>query len=111
MKKIQTCTCGAIPGKKTLLNDQAHVGITTEFSDSGTFVNNKGLYLKNNFCPQCGRKYVIIYSCNDCFYDVPDENDPDYKECATHGVIPDEIFEQYGDNELPMHCGFFRLKN
>jgi hypothetical protein len=58
MGKIQACNCGAIADKKTLLNDQAHVGITTQLSDSGTFVNNKALYLKNNFCPECGQKYI-----------------------------------------------------
>jgi hypothetical protein len=58
MDKIQVCDCGKIPRKKTLLNSQAHVGITTEFLDSGVFKNNKALYLENNYCPQCGKMYV-----------------------------------------------------
>ena len=58
MKKYQACECGRIEGKTTLLNNEAHVGITTEFQDNGVFKNNKGLYLKNNFCPQCGMKYI-----------------------------------------------------
>lgn len=57
MSKVQNCKCGAIEGKKTLLNSQAHVGITTEFLDNGVFKNNKALYLQNNYCPQCGVKY------------------------------------------------------
>ena len=31
----QTCTCGAIKGKKTILNSHAIVGVTTEFQDNG----------------------------------------------------------------------------
>lgn len=53
----QNCNCGEIPGKKTILNDMAHVGITTEFLDNGVFKNNKGLILENNYCPQCGKKH------------------------------------------------------
>jgi hypothetical protein len=60
MDKIQACNCGAIPGKKSILNSEAHVGITTNFSDSGTLINNKGLYLKNNYCPQCGKKNIEL---------------------------------------------------
>jgi hypothetical protein len=57
VEKVQACNCGEITGKKTLLNNKAHVGITTKFSDTGTFVDNNGLYLDNNYCPQCGQKY------------------------------------------------------
>jgi len=58
MKKLeQACNCRAIPGKKTILNTEARVGITTEFQDNGVFKNNKALYLKNNYCPQCGTPY------------------------------------------------------
>ena len=57
MSKVQNCNCGAIPEKTTLLNSQAHVGITTEFLDNGVYKNNKALYLQNNYCPQCGIKY------------------------------------------------------
>ncbi|WOC33027.1 MULTISPECIES: hypothetical protein [Caproicibacterium] len=62
IKFIPTCNCGEKPGKKVILNNQAHVGITTEFQDIGVFKNNEGLYLENRFCPQCGapRKVVEI---------------------------------------------------
>lgn len=53
----QSCNCGAIPGKKTILNNGVVVGITTEFNDNGTFKNNLALILENNYCPQCGSKY------------------------------------------------------
>lgn len=56
----QTCTCGAIKGKKTILNSHAIVGVTTEFQDNEVFKNNKGVYLENNYCPQCGTPYEII---------------------------------------------------
>lgn len=56
----QTCTCGAIKGKKTILNSHAIVGVTTEFQDNEVFKNNKGLYLENNYCPQCGTPYEIV---------------------------------------------------
>lgn len=58
MSKHQACNCGRIEGKKTLLNNQAHIGITTEFFDNGVFKNNKALYVQNNYCPQCGAKYM-----------------------------------------------------
>lgn len=54
----QACSCGEIEGKKIILNSHAHVGITTEFQDNGVFKNNKALYLENNYCPQCGKKYA-----------------------------------------------------
>lgn len=57
---IPTCHCGEQPGKKTILNTQAHVGITTEFLDNGVFINNHALYLENRFCPQCGAPRKII---------------------------------------------------
>ena len=49
-------------------------------------------------------------SCKDCIYDVRDEDDPDWKECGTHGHIPDEVFDNYDDNELPQYCGQFIRK-
>lgn len=61
MKKIQVCKCGHIEGKKTILNSHAHVGITIEFQDNGVFQNNKALYIENNYCPQCGKKYKVEY--------------------------------------------------
>ncbi|WP_273328152.1 hypothetical protein [Vallitalea guaymasensis] len=61
MKKIQTCNCGCIEGKNILLNSHAHVGITTEFQDNGVFHNNKALYIENNYCPQCGKKYNVVF--------------------------------------------------
>jgi hypothetical protein len=56
----QTCNCGAIEGKKTILCKVARVGITTRFRDNGTFLDNNSLYIQNNFCPQCGAAYEII---------------------------------------------------
>lgn len=56
-RKIQQCNCGHIPGKKTILTNFCRVGITTEFLDNGVFKNNHELYIENNFCPQCGKKY------------------------------------------------------
>jgi hypothetical protein len=56
----QTCKCGAIPGKNTILHDVARVGITTRFRDNGTFLDNEALYVWNNYCPQCGAPYEII---------------------------------------------------
>lgn len=53
----QNCKCGAIEGKKTILNDMAHVGITTEFQDNRVFKNHEALYIENNYCPQCGERY------------------------------------------------------
>lgn len=57
---IPTCHCGEKPGKKVLLNTQAHVGIVTAFQDNGVFLNNKALYLENRFCPQCGAPRKIV---------------------------------------------------
>ena len=59
VKKIQACNCGSIEGKKTILNSHVHVGITTKFSKTGTFIENTCLYLEQNYCPQCGRKYIV----------------------------------------------------
>ncbi len=56
--KKAACTCGDIPGKKKILNSFARVGITTEFLDNGVFKNNSALYVDNNYCPQCGKKYI-----------------------------------------------------
>ena len=53
----RTCSCGEIPGKKTILQNYVDVGITTEFQDNGVFKNNKALILENNYCPQCGKEY------------------------------------------------------
>jgi hypothetical protein len=47
-------------------------------------------------------------NCSDCFYDVPDKEDPNWKQCDAPGHIPDKVFETYGDEELPGHCGFFQ---
>lgn len=55
--KRPTCNCGSSQGKKTILNEYAHVGIITEFHDNGVFKNNKACYVENNYCPQCGKKY------------------------------------------------------
>ena len=52
------CNCGEIPGKKTILRNYVVVGITTEFLDNGVFKDNKALTLENNYCSQCGEKYV-----------------------------------------------------
>jgi hypothetical protein len=49
-------------------------------------------------------------NCRQCIFDVPDEDDPSWKECGTTGHIPDEIFDKYDDDELPQHCGQFRRK-
>lgn len=57
-KKVQQCTCGAIKDKKTILANYCRVGITTEFQDNGVFKNNHELCLENNYCPQCGKKYI-----------------------------------------------------
>ena len=56
-KKIKTCSCGAVKGKKTILYNFAHIGINTEFQDNGVFKNNRPCFIENNFCPQCGKKY------------------------------------------------------
>lgn len=53
----QTCSCGKIEGRTTILNNRAHVGITAELHDNGVFKSNKAIYLKNNFCSQCGAPY------------------------------------------------------
>ncbi len=60
MNRYQNCSCGSIEGKKTILNNHAHIGITTEFQDNGVFINNKALYIENNFCPQCGKVYSLV---------------------------------------------------
>lgn len=57
MKRVKSCGCGAKPGKKIILNTEAHVGIITEIRNNGVFLNNKALYLRNNYCPECGAKY------------------------------------------------------
>lgn len=57
-KYIQSCSCGQVEGKKTILNNKAHVGITTEFTESGTFKNNTALFLENRFCPECGKAHI-----------------------------------------------------
>jgi hypothetical protein len=49
-------------------------------------------------------------SCKDCVYDVPDEDNLSWQECAAPGEIPEEIFERYDDNELPKHCGYFKRR-
>jgi len=58
-KKIKTCSCGALEGKTTILNNFAHIGINTKFRDNGVFKDNKSCYVENNFCPQCGKKYEV----------------------------------------------------
>ncbi|MCT4544608.1 MAG: hypothetical protein N4A63_13790 [Vallitalea sp.] len=61
MKKIQSCKCGFIEGKTTLIDNHVRVGITTEFQDNGVFKNNRPLLLENNYCPQCGKHYKIVF--------------------------------------------------
>ncbi len=46
-------------------------------------------------------------TCRECAWDVPDPEDPSYKECDSPGGISEEIFEEYDDDQLPEHCGFF----
>ncbi|MHA1304858.1 MAG: hypothetical protein ACTSPI_14265 [Candidatus Heimdallarchaeaceae archaeon] len=65
MKVIQTCSCGKIKGKKTILADITRVGITTEFQDNRVFKNNEALYLENNYCSQCGKKYKVVNEINE----------------------------------------------
>ncbi|GEM_PF-2522202 len=60
VKKIKTCSCGAVEGKKTILNNFAHIGVNTRFQGTGVFKDNRVCYVENNFCPQCGKKYAIV---------------------------------------------------
>ena len=50
-----------------------------------------------------------MINCKECFWDIRDKENPDYKECSAEGV-DDSIFDKYGDDELPQHCGQFTLK-
>lgn len=53
------CNCGKIEGKKIVLNSHAWVGMTADKKD-GVLTGKKGLYLKNNYCPQCGKPIEVI---------------------------------------------------
>lgn len=55
----QTCSCGAVEGKRAVLNSHARVGMTATVED-GIYRNKAGLYLKNNYCPQCGKPIEIV---------------------------------------------------
>lgn len=59
-KYIPTCHCGEEPGKKVILNTEAHIGIVTEFQENGVFKDNKALYIENRYCPQCGAPRKIV---------------------------------------------------
>lgn len=65
VKYIPTCHCGEAPGKKTILSQEVHVGITTKFHANGTFKENTGLYLENRYCPQCGAPRKILIQESD----------------------------------------------
>ncbi len=50
------------------------------------------------------------YTCKDCECDITDYSEPiPLLECDAGG-IPDKVFERFRDNELPEHCGQFKLK-
>jgi hypothetical protein len=50
-------------------------------------------------------------NCKDCKFDITNYEDktrPSYwLECDASGIA-DEIYEKYGDDELPEHCGQFQ---
>ena len=55
----KNCSCGEISGKKFVLNSHAWIGMTADEKD-GILTGKKGLYLENNYCPQCGAPYKVV---------------------------------------------------
>lgn len=61
VKKYPTCNCAQafVPnGKALVLNGIASIGFATEFWDNGVYKNSERIHVVNNYCPQCGAKYV-----------------------------------------------------
>jgi hypothetical protein len=44
-------------------------------------------------------------SCLNCEYGF---TDGDFKDCDPPGLIPESFYEEYGDDELPKHCGLYK---
>ena len=63
---IPNCECGKVEGKKTILNNAVVVGVNTELDENGVFVNHRACTLENNYCPQCGTKYIAKKEPNGC---------------------------------------------
>ena len=57
---LPTCRCGAPEGVRIVLNNYAHVGLTTTSPEGENFKNNRPLSVENLYCPQCGAPRRVI---------------------------------------------------